>query len=127
MSTSVTLNWLIKKNQIVIQKELEAARFLEQGNTEAYVEALRQKAQFLATIADDVPQNDANLPANLAATVSRTVQGFAQGARAALSLNSSFYMSALLYPDEHVAGEPNNLTLLLQQVEQALAAKASTN
>jgi len=53
----------------------------------------------------------------LAETVGATVRRFSKGANTALKLDSVFYMSALLYPDEHRKGEPNNLERLIAELE----------
>ena len=47
-----------------------------------------------------------------------TIHRFSKGANTALKLDSVFYMSALLYPDEHKKGEPNNLERLIAWLEQ---------
>ncbi|MDR1946795.1 MAG: hypothetical protein LBQ51_06480 [Desulfovibrio sp.] len=45
------------------------------------------------------------------------LRAFADGARTALDLGSVFYMSALLYRDDHRAGEPDKLRTLLAGLE----------
>ena len=45
--------------------------------------------------------------------VREVLSAFSQNARTALHLDSVFYMSALLYPDDHRKGEPDNLEKLI--------------
>ena len=52
-----------------------------------------------------------------AATAKRAIDGFSRSAAGALELNSIFYMSALLYPDDHKEGEPNNLERLIAELK----------
>ncbi|MDR2124550.1 MAG: hypothetical protein LBP38_06180 [Desulfovibrio sp.] len=48
------------------------------------------------------------------------LRSFADGARTALELGSVFYMSALLYRDNHKAGEPDKLQALVEDLETRL-------
>jgi hypothetical protein len=48
------------------------------------------------------------------------LRAFADGARTALDLGSVFYMSALLYRDNHEAGEPDKLRALVEDLETRL-------
>jgi hypothetical protein len=48
------------------------------------------------------------------------LRAFADGARTALDLGSVFYMSALLYRDNHKAGEPDKLRALVEDLETRL-------
>ncbi len=46
------------------------------------------------------------------------LERFAQNASQALAIGSVFYMYALLYPDNHVKGEPNDLELLAEEIQR---------
>jgi hypothetical protein len=48
------------------------------------------------------------------------LRAFADGARTALELGSVFYMSALLYRDNHKAGEPDKLREIVDDLETRL-------
>ena len=52
----------------------------------------------------------------LAAAAGERLNGFSLNASNSLRIGSVFYMSALLYPDEHKPGAPNNLEFLPAEV-----------
>lgn len=49
---------------------------------------------------------------------------FTASAENALALDSVFYMSALLFPDEYRDGEPNDLELFRDEIRNQLQAEA---
>ncbi len=91
----------------------------EKKNETAYRDLMRQRAELLRSL----PQKAEALPADIRQSpafsqVLEALRAFAEGADNALRLNSVFYMSALLYPDEHQPGEPNNLEQLIRAMER---------
>lgn len=98
---------------------LEAtARTLLHGeyNEETYRDIMHQKATILASLHDtciplletlpESPQKDA---------IGEGLARFSQSASNALRLNSVFYMSALLFPEDYIAGTPNDLEIFIEQ------------
>ena len=45
-----------------------------------------------------------------------TLHGFSESAEKSLQVNSPWFMSALLYPEDYREGEPNNLEKLIQSL-----------
>lgn len=102
--------WLRKRSAAVRECEQKAVAALHDGNDEsAYRELMKEKARLLASLAGDAaPLVDA-LSGREKERARESLDAFSQNARTALRLDSVFYMSALLYPDDHQKGEPDNL------------------
>ena len=58
------------------------------------------------------------LPGETRFNYALALESFSASARLSLRLNSVFYMSALLYPDDHKPGQPDNLTLCIDRMEK---------
>ena len=110
--------WLTEAHCNLKKAENDALAALYENKDEAAYRALmRERAERLATL--DVQGQDVlkGVPEPLRTDVRLTLKRFAGGARKALELDSVFYMSALLYPDEHKAGEPDNMELLIAGIK----------
>lgn len=75
----------------------------------AYKALLLEKAEFLADLSENGARYLGALPEGAAAFAQERLEDFSAGASRALELDSYFYMSALLYPEEHQEGQPNDL------------------
>lgn len=97
--------------------ETQAEKIIrDTGDQPGYEKTMRQKAQLLATLADDAAPLVRALPAPLKDAASQSLRDFSANASNALRIGSVFYMSALLYPDEHKPGEPSNLERFAAEV-----------
>ena len=91
--------------------EAEAAEALHgRADKAAHREMMLEKCELLA----DLPENAQDaLGAEASTPEGRRLltgaEGFARRANQALDLESIFYMSALLYPDDYQDGDPNDL------------------
>lgn len=100
--------------EVVRGIEATAYAELEQnGDQERFAQRMREKAETLASLPDCL--RDANKE-DLSEEILERVETFAVNAGRALALESTFYMSALLYPDDHKHGEPNTLELLIEEI-----------
>ncbi len=112
-------DWLAERAAHIRRMEQEALRRLEQGDEAAYRRLMRQKAELLAALPKDaLPLLREMEPGARSAALDR-LMAFARGAANALSLNSVFYMSALLYPEAHREGEPNDLEAFIASLRGA--------
>lgn len=87
-----------------------------QGDTDAHRAMMLEKCELLA----DLPEHaEPYLKGDDAVTDSlrQGLKGFARRADMALNLESIFFMSALLYPDDYQDGEPNDLERFLARYE----------
>lgn len=112
------IQWLRERHDRIMAVEAEALRLLAAGDTPGHNAGMRQKAEMLAALRSDAEPLLLTLPGELRFKLTQTLEHFSGNARTALKLNSVFYMSALLYPDTHRQGEPDNLTLCIDRMEQ---------
>lgn len=109
--------FLDNKARAVRAIEAEAEEIIHnKGDQSGYEATMRQKAELLAALADDAASLTDSLPVPLAEAASERLGDFSANAANALRIGSVFYMSALLYPDEHKPGEPNNLERFAAEV-----------
>lgn len=93
--------------------EAAAAKALhDEGDTVAHRDLMLEKCDLLADMPESVEEllEDAGPDAQ---RLLRGLEGFARRANQALDLESIFYMSALLYPEEYTDGDPNDLERFL--------------
>ena len=116
-SRNTFINWLRQRHDLVLDEECQAKAALAGGDQAAYGQHMRRKAELLATMAEDAREALAALPESQATPIAQKLKSFSQSAAYGLKLNSLFYMSALLYRDDHKEGEPDNLLVYLQELE----------
>lgn len=105
-------SYLLEKSQLIKSIEQKAERVLESEGQEAYAQTMREKALVLASLAKDTQKAFPQLDEDTLLLLQR----FSDSAENALRIGSVFYMSALLYPEDYVAGQPNNLDVLAAQL-----------
>ncbi|MFV0421400.1 hypothetical protein [Oleidesulfovibrio sp.] len=88
----------------------------EQNDQAGYRALLSQKAELLAALPDDAEHYVTALPDAIARSVQERLNRFALSASNALRIGSIFYMSALLYPEDHKQGAKNDLELYADEV-----------
>ena len=111
------IDWLKARHAAIMADEAEALARLEAGDTEGYNEKMRARAEAVAALAKDAAPVLAKLPEAVRERVLAGLMRFSQSAATGLQLGSVFYMSALLYPDDHKPGEPDNLALFIGSLE----------
>ena len=110
--------WLRNRHAEVMATEAQALARLDAGDTPGHNELMRRKAELLAAMAEDAKPLLEPLPGEARFNYALALEGFSASARMSLRLNSIFYMSALLYPDDHKPGKPDNLTLCTDSMEK---------
>lgn len=111
------IEWLEGVDREIQSLEQQARKTLETPDyKEPYRQLMLRKTKLLAGLAAEYDKLVKEKPELGNAKVALRLQDFSGSAGVALSLDSLFYMSALLYPDEHKAGEPNNLELLIAEI-----------
>lgn len=91
----------------------------DNSDQEGYRQAMVSKAQLLANLARDATPKLMSVPISMRPAIEHRLDMFSQSAKRSLEIGSVFYMSALLYPDEHKPGEPNNLELWLVDLKRS--------
>lgn len=101
--------WLDARCRDVAALEARGKEAVAAGDADAYRDAMRRKAELLAELFKNATPHLDGLAPDQRESVVKQLKRFSAAARHALSLGSVFYMSALLYRDDHKEGEPNNL------------------
>ena len=115
---AILVIWLRNRHAEVMATEEQALARLDAGDTPGHNELMRRKADMLAAMAEDAKPLLEPLPGETRFNYALALEGFSASARMSLRLNSVFYMSALLYPDAHKPGQPDNLTLCIDRMEK---------
>lgn len=113
------LNFLRDRIRQVRDIEKKAHDLLHNAADEAgYREAMRAKAQLLAGLSAAASPFLDSIGLERRPMIEHRLDMFSQSARRSLDIGSVFYMSALLYPDDHKPGEPNTLETWLAELER---------
>ncbi len=114
------LNFLRESIRQVRDIENEAHDLLHNaGDDVGYRAAMQRKARLLAGLpAAAAPFLD-SVGMERRPMIEHRLDMFSQSARRSLDIGSVFYMSALLYPDDHKPCEPNALESWLAELERA--------
>ena len=110
--------WLRNRHAEVMATEAQALARLDAGDTTGHNELMRRKAELLSSMAEDAKPLLEPLPGETRFNYALALETFSASARMSLRLNSVFYMSALLYPDDHKPGQHDNLTLCIDRMEK---------
>ena len=111
--------WLLDRcNQVALLEKEAAAALHTDDNPEQYRRIMRQKALLLESLYIDTEPLLAPLPGEQARMAADRLRRFSASAARSLELESVFYMSALLFPENHSEGEPNDLEAFLAEVRQ---------
>lgn len=112
------IEWLRRQHREIMGCEHSAMKLLEQDDMQGYLKAIREKAELLASLAERAMPELASLPEAQKREIETGLKRFSSSAQTAISLNSPFYMAALLYRDDHKNGEPDNLELFIRDLAQ---------
>ncbi|MBQ7618025.1 MAG: hypothetical protein IJS50_04045 [Desulfovibrio sp.] len=108
-------SWLQERHDLILGKEKAAYACLNQGDQEGYARELKAKGELLANLAKDAREPLQELPSAVAKALQARLKNFSATAAYGLKLNSLFFLSALLYKDEHPVGEPDNFQVLIDE------------
>jgi hypothetical protein len=109
-------SWLEERALDVRRIEEQALGEMARNNIQGYRDEMRRKAELLAGLPKASIPFVGGLPKDSAQAIQEGLWRFARSAGNALSLDSVFYMSALLYPEDHREGEPNDLEIFLEEL-----------
>ena len=112
------IDFLKEKQKAIGDIESSAAVCLEKGQIVEYKDLMYKKAEILADLTDDALNFLRSIPQPEQDEIKSELNDFSINASEALELNSTFYMSALLYPEDYKPGNPNNLEKFIAQLEK---------
>lgn len=118
------IDWLEQRAARVRELESRAREVIETRRDQKGYEALmREKAQLLAGLAEEAGALPDGAGESEAARVRKRLARFSRSASTALEIGSVFFMSALLYPEDHVPGQPNDLDTFIASLRDGAAAR----
>ena len=82
-------------------------------NKQDYLDAVHEKAAILSKIYDNAKKQDIS---GVHQDILITLQGFSNSAKQALAVNSPWFMSELLIPEDYQDNAPNNLDKLIEKL-----------
>ncbi len=97
------------------EHEARDALFLG-DDPETYRQKLQEKTILLMELSEMVAPFYEGMAEDIRVEIETELNSFAKRAAQALELESSFYMSALLYPETYKEGDPNDLELFIDQL-----------
>lgn len=113
------MEWLRAEHARIMDAEQAAIESLGQKDIEGYRQGLRKKTLLVAGLAakaaEELDRID-GLAEGQKTRIAQALETFSASAEKGLALNSPFYMSALLYADDHKAGQPDNLMLCIRRL-----------
>ncbi|MEZ7195996.1 hypothetical protein [Pseudodesulfovibrio karagichevae] len=98
--------------------EAEGEIALAEGGQKAFQACLEKKAKLLAGLAENAWVIVERLPEDAADGVAGRLEQFSMSASTALRLGSVFFMTALLYPEDHKPGDPNDLDAYIEELRK---------
>ena len=106
--------WLEKMHARVMQAEQAARDVVD--DTPAYTARMQEKARLLASLEEEGETYLEGLPEPLQDQAGHRLHRISASARNALRIGSIFYMSALLYPEDHKPGQPDDLQVFIRRL-----------
>lgn len=106
--------WLEEMHARVMQAEQAALAVM--GDMPAYTARMQEKARLLASLEEEGEAYLEELPEQLQDQAGHRLHRFSASARNALRIGSIFYMSALLYPEDHKPGQPDDLQVFIRRL-----------
>ena len=115
------LVWLRARHDEAMDCEAQALKCLDAGDLAGHSAKMHDKARLLAAMKEDARPLVAALPEQQSGAVQHALDRFSASAKFGLRIDSLFYLSALLYRDDHKAGEPDNLAVFIEGLEKDAA------
>ncbi|MGA7877440.1 MAG: hypothetical protein WCA08_17400 [Desulfoferrobacter sp.] len=104
----------------LLETEAQEALF-ERNDNAAYERKLREKTLLLLDLPETLHPLLEGVKTDEADKIRSRIAGFSRRAEPALELSSTFYMSALLYPEDYKPGEMNDLEKLIEDIRKKYA------
>lgn len=93
--------------------ETKKKQAIAADNKQEYLDCVREKSAILSKLYENAKKQDMSAVKN-AKDILAALQGFSNSAKQALAVNSPWFMSELLYPEDYQENEPNNLDKLIE-------------
>lgn len=114
------IEFLEKTSVDVNRLEAEGEAIIDTEGQRAFQIKLEEKTEILAALGENAWKMTEKVEGELGTEISRTLEQFSMSASAALRIGSVFFMTALLYPENHKPGEPNDLEAFIERLKESL-------
>lgn len=115
------IEFLEGKAVLVRQLEQEGEALIESEGQRAFQIKLEAKAELLAELGEKAWPLTEKIEGELGNEITQQLEQFSMSASAALRIGSVFFMTALLYPEDHKPGEPNDLDTFIKELKEKVA------
>ncbi|AMK11541.1 MAG: hypothetical protein AB7E51_03555 [Pseudodesulfovibrio sp.] len=113
------IEYLEKVNAEVKRIEAEGEAALASSGQDAFRAKLEEKAKLLAGLAENSWELVERVEGELGDEIAQRMERFSMSASTALRIGSVFFMTALLYPEDHKPGDPNDLEAYIGELRGA--------
>jgi hypothetical protein len=114
------IEFLEKRADEVRRLEREADAVLAGQGQRAFQIKAEAKAELLASLNEDAWKITKRLEGDAGKAIAQRLEQFSMSASTALRIGSVFFMTALLYPEDHKPGEPNDLEAFIGELKRKL-------
>lgn len=114
------INFLEEKAVLVRRLEIEGDEVLESEGQLAFQAKLEEKAEILASLGEKAWKLTEAVSGELGDEIAQKLEQFSMSASTSLRIGSVFFMTALLYPEDHKPGEPNDLDSYISELKEKL-------
>jgi len=114
------ISFLEDKAATVRRLEKEGDAVLTAEGQHAFQVKLEEKAELLASLGEKAWKLTDAVGGELGKSIAMQLEQFSMSASASLRIGSVFFMTALLYPEDHVPGEPNDLDVFITELKSKL-------
>jgi hypothetical protein len=119
-SVEELIEFLETQADAVRRLEEEGNAALETEGQRAFQVKAEAKAEILAALAEDAWKFTQRIEGDEGKAVAQRLEQFSMSASTALRIGSVFFMTALLYPEDHQPGEPNDLDVFIGELKAKL-------
>lgn len=116
------IDFLEEKSSDVRRLEREADEVIKTEGQLAFQAKLEKKAELLAELGEKAWPMTERLGGALGEEAAQKLEQFSMSASTALRIGSVFFMTALLYPEDHKPGQPNDLDVFIATLKEKDAA-----
>lgn len=114
------ISFLEDKAATVLRLEKEGDAVLASEGQLAFQVKLEEKAELLAALSEKSWKLTEAVGGDIGKEIAMRLEQFSMSASAALRIGSVFFMTALLYPEDHQPGEPNDLDNFITELKEKL-------
>jgi len=114
------IEFLEEKAATVRRLEEEGDAALQSEGQLAFQVKLEDKAELLSLLGEKAWKLTEKIDGELKNQIAQRLEQFSMSASAALRIGSVFFMTALLYPEDHKPGGPNDLETLIIELKGKL-------